>query len=189
VILVTGSAVVAASVFLPWVTIYGYTYTFFGVDGWKALPIAQLIVVAGGVVVAALGSLHRVKLIGAIAGGSILLLDFVGAFAAAKLADVHSANRVAAAITIGPAWGGWLGLLACGVVLVGALSSWPAVLTVPDAPESPPLSDDESSVSPPPYSAFPINAPAIDSEEGEPPLPHLDKVLAPPKRSDREDDR
>jgi hypothetical protein len=181
-----GLAVVGASVFLPWVTIYGYSYTFFGVDGWKVLPIAQLIVVAGGVVVAAFGPLHRVKLIGAIAGVAVFLLDVVGAFVAAQLANVHETDppfpRIRAAITIGPAWGGWLGLLACGVVLVGALANWPA--TVPLAGLSPPPSE-ESSTNPPPYTAFPIITHAVETEEGEPPLPRLDEVLAPPKRSNR----
>ncbi len=131
VVVIGGSALLSVSVFLPWCRISGLTYTFMRVDDWKALPIAEL-VVAGAAVLAAMISLNRIKRIGLVLGGTALALNLAGAFVAARLANVHNPDpyfRIWAVITIGPAWGGWLALFTCVILIGGALSRWSARLS------------------------------------------------------------
>jgi hypothetical protein len=210
VVLVAGLAVIGATVFLPWLSIYGYSYSFLNVDSWEVLPVAQLVVVLGAGV-GAFVSLHHVKRIGVLAGGSVLLLNIVGAIAGAQLANVHNTDqyfRIWAVLTVRPEWGGWLGLLACGVVLIGARSNWTAVLTVPDMSlhEDNSLSEESSSSARANSCADPESPCSLGQPETQAPsvpiatvddgdlhereslsLPHLDEVLALPKRPDRWD--
>ena len=66
VMVIVGVAVLAGSAYLPWCTINGFTYSFFRVDSWKELPIAEL-VIAGAAVVAEETKLERVWLADTIA--------------------------------------------------------------------------------------------------------------------------
>jgi hypothetical protein len=126
VVVILGSAALCGSVFLPWCRINGFTYTFLDVDSWKVLPIAELVVISGAVI-AAMIRLARIKRIGLFLGSTALGLNVAGAFVAARFANVHNPDpyfRIWAVLSVGPAWGGWVALLACGVLLVGSLSRW-----------------------------------------------------------------
>src|ERR1019366_253809 len=108
VLVVVVSAALSVSVFLPWCTLYGFTYTFMGVDDWKVFPIAEL-VIATGSVVAAMARLSQIKRIGLILGASGLALNISGSVVAARFANVHNGDiyfRLRAVISIGPAGGG-----------------------------------------------------------------------------------
>jgi hypothetical protein len=131
VVVVLGSAALCVSVFLPWCRISGFTYTFLDVDSWRALPIAE-VVVAGGSAAAAMISLSRIKRIGLFLGGVGLLLNLVGAFVAARLANVHNGDpyyRIWAVLSVRPAWGGEIAFLTSGVLIIGALSGWPVTIS------------------------------------------------------------
>jgi hypothetical protein len=133
-VVILGSAVLCVSVFLPWYRISGFTYTFLDVDTWKVLPIAEL-VVASGAAIAALIRIAGIKRIGLFLGGTAFALNAGGAFVAGRLANVHNPDpyyRIWAVISIGPAWGGWIALLVCVVLIVGAMSRWPARVHVRD---------------------------------------------------------
>jgi hypothetical protein len=126
VVVILGSAALAASAFLPWCRIWGYTYTFVGVDDLKVLPYAELAIAAGAVVIAMV-RLAWIKRTGLFLGGAALALNLVGTFAGARLANVHNADpyfRIWAAISILPEWGLWVALLACVVLIAGGLSRW-----------------------------------------------------------------
>jgi uncharacterized membrane protein len=188
VIVVLGSAVLCISVFLPWCRIYGFTYTFFGVDDWKVLPIAEL-VVATGASVAAMIRLPQIKRIGLLAGGTALALNMVGAVVAGRFANVHNTDlyfRIWAVISIGPAWGGWIALLACGVLIVGALSRWSVCVAIHGTPpagtgESPHAEDATGE-----NAHVTLRASHDDDllDTGRR-LPHLNEVLAPPTPPDQ----
>jgi hypothetical protein len=125
-VVIAGAAVLSLSVVLPWCRISGFTYTFLGVDSWKALPVAE-VAVSAIAALAAMISLNQIKRIGLLLGGTALVLNLAGAFVAARLANVHNPDvyfRIWAVITIVPAWGGWLALLTCTVLIWGALSRW-----------------------------------------------------------------
>ncbi|MGA2519796.1 MAG: hypothetical protein ABSG81_03145 [Acidimicrobiales bacterium] len=216
-VVVAGAAVIAATVFLPWASVSGYTYTFLGVDSWKVLPVGELVVVAAGAI-ASMVWLGHVKRIGLLVGGAVLVLDTAGWFAAARLADVHNTDtyfRIWAAITVRPAWAGWIGVAAGFCLLTGAAANWaplrsepgpdttpagslrPGPGDLPDPPELPRLSDLPDMVVRPPVTA--AERPAALSDDVSPAtwlaedwvvgpadveaqLPHLDDVLAPPRR-------
>ncbi len=184
VILVLGSAVLCVSVFLPWCRISGFTYTFFAVDSWKVLPIAELVVSTGGIV-GAMIRLARIKRIGLVVGGTALALNVVGSFVAARLANVHNTDayfRIWAVISVAPAWGGWVALLTSCVLIVGSMSRWSVCITIRDT---------ASETSKSPYIAAPTgetvygvprqsHADDTDYDESRSRLPRLDEVLAPP---------
>lgn len=127
-IILVGCALLWESASHPWMTINGSTYTFFDVDGWKALPIAELVVVTGGGLAALVASKY-VKQIGLVIGFSALALNIVGAVAAARLGNIHNSDqyfRLQAIMTIRPAWGGWLAMATCVALIIGAASRWSA---------------------------------------------------------------
>jgi len=127
-VVILGAGVLSISAFLPWYRISGFTYTFFDVDGWKVLPIAELAIAAGSVV-AALVRVARIKRIGLVLGGGALVLNVSGAFAAGRLANIHNPDpyyRIWTVTSIAPAWGGFVALVACAVLIVGASSRWSA---------------------------------------------------------------
>jgi hypothetical protein len=130
---VLGAAALGVSVFLPWCRISGFSYTFLDVDSWRVLPISEL-VVAGSAAVAAMISVARIKRIGLFLGGVALVLNVVGAFVAARLANVHNNDpyyRIWAVLSVRPALGSGIALLACAVLVVGALSGWPVTIHRP----------------------------------------------------------
>lgn len=127
-VVVLGAGVLSISVFVPWYRISGFTYTFFDVDSWRALPITELVLAAGSVV-AALIQVARIKRIGLVLGGGALVLNVAGAFAAGRLANIHNPDpyyRIWTVTSIAPAWGGILALVVCAVLIVGASSRWSA---------------------------------------------------------------
>jgi hypothetical protein len=126
VVVILGSAALAASAFLPWCRIWGYNYTFVGVDDLKVLPYAELVIAAAAVVTAMI-HLAWIKRTGLFLGATALPLNLVGVFAGARLANVHNADpyfRIWAAISVLPQLGLWVALLACGVLIAGGLSRW-----------------------------------------------------------------
>ena len=134
VVVALGSTALSISVFLPWCRIWGYKYTFFGVDHWKALPVAEIVIAAGGVVVAMI-RLVWIKRIAPFVGGSAFALNMVGLFVGARLANVHNADpyfRIWAAISVWPEPGLWVAWLASAVLIVGGLSRWSVSTAVRD---------------------------------------------------------
>ena len=184
VVVVVGSAALCVSAFLPWCTINGLTYTLFDVDSWKWLPIAELSVAAGAVV-AAMVRLRRIKRIGLIVGSSGLVVNVVGAWVAARLANVRNTDqyfRIWAVITIRPAAGGWLALLTCIVLIAGALTRWSVRttvrVTVPENPDQSPHFEGKAGRRV--HVPFDRSQGRGEVEDGRAGLPHLDEVLAPP---------
>ncbi len=136
VVVVLGSAALCVSIFLPWCSISGFTYSFLDVDSWRALPIAE-VVVAAGAAIAAVTCLSKIKRIGLLLGGSALVLNLAGAFVAAHLANVHNNDpyyRIWAVLSVRPAWGGGIAILASVILLVGALSGWTVQITHRQSP-------------------------------------------------------
>jgi len=174
-------------VFLPWFTIYGFTYTFFGVDDWKVLPVTELVIATGSAAVAMIYMSH-IKRIGLILGGSGLVLNILGSVAAARFADVHNTDtyfRIWAVITVRPAWGGWIALLASGVVFVGALSRWSVWVTLRQT--VPPNGNQSSQLEVSSEEHIPAVLAASQAEEpldSGPRLPSLDDILASPQPVD-----
>ena len=81
---------------------------------------------AAGAVVAAMVHLRRIKRIGLIIGTSGLVVNVVGAWVAARLANVRNTDqyfRIWAVITIRPAAGGWLALVTCIVLIAGCVDT------------------------------------------------------------------
>jgi hypothetical protein len=183
VVVILASAALAASAFLPWCRVWGYTFTFVGVDHLKVLPYAELALAAGAVVIAMI-RLPWIKRTGLFLGGTALALNLVGTFAGARLANVHDADpyfRIWAAISVLPELGLWVALLACLILIAGGLSRW-TVCTAFRAnhTESHRL----------PYSEIPTGDPLhgiprqsrvgsddLDEKSG---LPAFDDVLSPP---------
>jgi hypothetical protein len=132
VVVVLASAAICISVLLPWCRISGFTYTFFGVDSWKVLPIMEL-VTATGAAFAAIFRLSKIKRIGLFLGGTALVLNVVGAFVAARLANVHNNDpyyRIWAVLSVRPAGGALVALLAASTLIVGGLSRWAVNVSV-----------------------------------------------------------
>jgi hypothetical protein len=126
VLVALGSASLCISAFLPWCRIWGLSYTFFRVDDWKVLPASEL-GIAAGAVVASLIRLAWIKRIALFLGSTALVLNMVGLFVGAHLANVHNSDpyfRIWAAISVWPELGMWIALLACGLLIVGGLSPW-----------------------------------------------------------------
>jgi len=135
VVVILGSAAICFSALLPWCRISGFTYTFFGVDSWKALPITEL-VVAIGAAGAALIFLPKIKRIALFLGGMTVVLNAVGAFVAAHLANVHNTDpyyRIWAVLSVRPAWGAFVALLTAAILIVGGLSRWAVKISVRSA--------------------------------------------------------
>ena len=186
VVVILGSAALAVSAFLPWCRIWGYTYTFVGVDKLKFLPYGELVIAAGAVVIVMV-RLAWVKRTGLFLGGMALMLNAVGVFAGARLANVHNADpyfRIWAAISVLPQPGLWVTLVACLVLIAGGLSRW----TVCTA-----FRGSHAEVSRSLYSAAPTGDPlhgiprqarvGFDDLDEKPGLPAFDQVLAPPTSS------
>ena len=134
VVVILAAGAVCASVRLPWCRISGFNYTFFDVDTWKVLPTME-VVVAVGAAGAALLRLSRIKRIGLFLGATTLVLNLVGAFVAARLANVHNSDpyyRVWAVLSVRPALGAGIALLAAVVLIVGGLSRWAVSTSVRD---------------------------------------------------------
>ncbi len=134
VVVLFASAAIAISVRLPWCRISGFTYTFIGVDSWKVLPITEL-AVATGAAGAAILRLPKIKRIGLFLGGSALVLNVVGAFVAARLANVHNTDpyyRIWAVLSVRPAPGLLVALLGAIILIVGGLSRWAVGRSVRD---------------------------------------------------------
>ena len=132
VVVVLASAAICSSVLLPWCRISGFTYTFIGVDSWKVLPIMELIA-AIGAASAAIVRLSKIKRIGLFLGSTALALNVVGAFVAARLANVHNTDpyyRIWAVLSVRPAWGALVALFAAGTLIVGGLSRWAVNMSV-----------------------------------------------------------
>jgi hypothetical protein len=90
------------------------------------LPTMEL-VIAIGAAGAALLRLSKIKRIGLFLGATTLVLNLVGAFVAARLANVHNSDpyyRVWAVLSVRPALGGLIALLAAAILIVGSLSRW-----------------------------------------------------------------
>ncbi len=183
VVVVLGSVVLSVSVFLPWCRINGFTYTFLTVDSWKALPIAEMVIAAGGALAAVI-FLAQIKRIGLFVGGTGFALNLVGSDVAARLANVHNPDpyfRIWAVLTVSPAWGGWIALLTSGILIVGALSRWSARVGTHGSPStgigesfySKGSAEDE-------VHGIPKQLRADDGSEGSHFL-QLDQVLAPAK--------
>jgi len=167
-VLTAAGGVLAVAVFLPWCRVDGYPFTFYDADRLKALPVAELVVV-GAAVVAGWVSLSRIKRIGRVAGVTVFACNVFGAVTAARLADVHNGStyfRIQAAITLTPQWGAWVALVAGAVVVLGAMSNWPATLPAAVFPTTDHGPDD-----------------VVDGEDLalDIPLPHMDDVLGPPR--------
>ncbi len=120
---------------LPWCKISGFNYTFFDVDTWKVLPTMEL-VVAIGAAGAALLRLSKIKRIGLFLGATTLVLNLVGAFVAARLANVHNSDpyyRVWAVLSVRPEVGAMIALLGAVVLIVGGLSRWAVAMHLRDS--------------------------------------------------------
>lgn len=169
-IVVACSAILVVTVFLPWCTIVGYTFTFMGADGWRWIPITE-VVVAAGAIIGAWRLPGFIRPIGQWTGSSALILNVVGAVVADKYANIDTDPilRVRAAISIGPAWGGWLALMACLALIVIGFSHWSP--TEPIEHVSAQAIEAQIRNQLPPMSA--------DVESHLPPLPHLNEILAP----------
>jgi len=184
VMVVVASAVLGISAYLPWCRINGFTYSFFTVDSWKALPITEL-VIAGTAVVASVVRLRQIKRIALIAGFCGLAVNLGGSVVAARLADVHNSDtyfRLWAVITIRPELGGWLALSASVFLIVGASARWSVRATrivVPDGLEETPHF--EGGVRRGVHVPFEPSPAEVDPPTRRPGLPHLDDVLASPK--------
>jgi len=136
VVVVLGCGALCISVFLPWCKVWGVSYTFLSVDDWKALPMAELVMAGGGVVVAVI-RVAWIKRVGFVVGLSALTINAVGTFVGARLANVHNTDpyfRIWAAISVLPQWGLWIALLACAALIMGALSGWPVSVAVRGTP-------------------------------------------------------
>jgi hypothetical protein len=132
VVVVLASAAIGSSVLLPWCRISGFTYTFVGVDSWKVLPTMELIA-ATGAASAAIFRLSKIKRIGLFLGSTALVLNVAGAFVAARLANVHNSDpyyRIWAVLSVRPAWGALVALLAASTLVVGGLSRWAVNMSV-----------------------------------------------------------
>jgi hypothetical protein len=135
-VVVVGCGALCVSVFLPWCKVWGVTYTFLDVDDWKALPMAELVIAGGGVVVAMI-HLAWIKRIGLVVGLCALTINAVGMVVGARLADVHNTDpyfRIWAAISVLPQLGLWIALVACVALIMGALSGWPVSIAVRGTP-------------------------------------------------------
>jgi len=184
VVILAGCALLWESVSHPWLTINGLTYTFLDVDSWKVLPVAELVVVAGGGLAAVVASKH-VKRIGLVIGFSALTLNVVGAVVAARLADIHNSDqyfRLQAIMTIRPDWGGWAALGTCVVLIVGSASRWSARVSAPRADRAfDGGTEFEGRVGHHAHVPLTMSDVADEAESRSYGLPHLDDVLAPPK--------
>ncbi len=136
VVVLLGAAALCISAYQPWSRIWGLTYTFVNVDDWRFLPMAELVVAAGSVVIAVV-HLGWIRRTGLVLGASALVLNVVGVVAGARLANVHDSDpyfRIWAATSVVPERGLWIALLTCAVLIAGALSGWSATTTVRDTP-------------------------------------------------------
>ena len=188
VVVLAGCAALGLSAYRPWLTINGATYTFFDADGWKPLPIAELVVAAGGAL-AVLIAVRHVRRIGLAVGVGALALNVIGAVAAARLANIHNPDqyfRTSAILTMRPAWGGWMALIVCFTLIVGASSRWSAVASRPGRTDrsDEPIEFEGSSGH---HTFVSLNElyHADQPVSRAPGLPHLDDVLAPPRRGGR----
>jgi len=184
IVVLVGSAALCISAFLPWCTINGLTYTFFDVDSWKWLPIAEL-GVAAAAFVASLVRLSRIKRIGLIVGSSGLVVNLVGASVAARFANVRNTDqyfRIWAVMSIRPNVGGWIALLTCVAMIVGALTRWSVGTTFrPSVPEPPGESPHfEGKAGKRVHVPFDSSHRTGGTQDGPSGLPRLDDVLAPP---------
>lgn len=142
---VVGCALLLAiSVFMPWCSLAGctgaclvftrYSYSFMTVDRWIELPIAELTIVAAGLI--GVWRFPRyIKPIGKVLGIVALALNILGAFIAAADANVHNPDpyfRIRAVVSFGPSWGGVVAIFACLVLIVGGFANWTA-LVIPRA--------------------------------------------------------
>ncbi|HUI02367.1 MAG TPA: hypothetical protein VLZ77_02415 [Acidimicrobiales bacterium] len=187
-VVLVGCAALGLSANRPWLTINGVTYTFFNADGWKALPLAELVVAAGGAV-ATLIAVRQVKRIGLAIGFAALLVNVVGAVVAARLANIHNADqyfRTSADLTMRPAWAGWMALATCAVLLVGASSRWSAQgPRTGQAARLPERVSFEGSAGQQTYVSLQDLYHSEEPTAGRTGLPTLDDVLAPPRRGGR----
>jgi hypothetical protein len=132
VVVLLGSAAICVSVLLPWCKISGFTYTLLAVDSWKVFPFTELVVAIGSAG-AALIFLSKIKRIGLFLGAMTVVLNAVGAFVAAHLANVHNSDpyyRIWAVLSVRPAWGAFVAWLAAIVLIVGGLSRWAVRVSV-----------------------------------------------------------
>jgi hypothetical protein len=132
VLVVLAAAAICVSVRLPWCRISGFNYTFLDVDSWKVLPTMEL-VIAIGAAGAAILRLSKIKRIALFLGGTTLVLNAVGAFVAARLANVHNTDpyyRIWAVLSVRPALGAFIALGAAFVLMVGGLSRWAVGISV-----------------------------------------------------------
>lgn len=186
VVVILGSAALAVSAFLPWCRIWGYNYTFVGVDDLKVLPYAELVIAAGAVVTSML-RLAWIKRTGLVLGGTALTLNLVGTFAGARLANVHDADpyfRIWAAISVLPQLGLWVALLACIVLIAGGLSRWTVCTAFRGNHAEVHRSLYPATTTGDPLHGIPrqsrVGFDDLDEKSG---LPAFDEVLAPPTSS------
>ena len=184
-----GCGALALSASRPWLVINGATYTFFNADGWKALPVAELVVAGGGALATLIG-LRYVRRVGLAIGVGALVLNVVGAVVAARLANIHNPNqyfRTSAILSMRPAWGGWMALGICVTLIIGASSRWSAAASGPEKAvrADEPVYFEGAAGQHTFLSLSELYHADETSASPAPGLPRLDDVLAPPRRGGR----